>query len=165
MTQALRYNTGKPRLSLLPPSIHYRQAYWLGQSDTEYTQLSKAIKVLIEVLYEGESPTDLIFTAHISFTKYKHELASVLAMGAEKYAPWNWTKGMPFMGVFDSLMRHVDRIVYHHEVTDEESGLPHTGHIAANLLFLIHYIEHIETYREYDDRPILKGGKVWTPDD
>lgn len=74
--------------------------------------------------------------------------AAVFAYGAEKYLPWNWARGMPWSVVLASLKRHAVAVL-ENELNDEESGLPHLGHVAANVIMLLHYIRF---YREGDDR-------------
>lgn len=75
--------------------------------------------------------------------------ARVLEFGANKYAPWNWAKGMPWSVVIGCLKRHLAAIE-RGEDFDPETGLRHTGHIGANLIFLEHYMNE---FPELDDRP------------
>ena len=76
------------------------------------------------------------------------ELA-VWAYGAKKYAPWNWTKGMPWSIPFACAMRHLTAWQMGEEL-DAESGLPHLAHAMCNLRMLTLYASR---YREGDDRP------------
>ena len=62
-------------------------------------------------------------------------LVRVLEFGAQKYARDNWKKGMPVNEIAESLLRHLFALMSGEE-TDPESGLPHTGHIQANAMFL-----------------------------
>ena len=85
------------------------------------------------------------------------ELAKVLTMGAQKYAPYNWMKGLPFMEVIDSLERHVNAFK-RGENMDKESGLHHMAHVMCNAMFLIEYIEAGK--ENFDDRPNKPDNKV-----
>lgn len=75
--------------------------------------------------------------------------ADVFAYGANKYAAWNWTKGMPWSKVIGCLKRHLAAIESGEDI-DPESGLPHIGHLMCNALMLEHYREN---YKTGDDRP------------
>lgn len=63
------------------------------------------------------------------------ELVKVLEYGIIKYAIDDWKKGMPTTEVSDSLLRHLTSYLQG-EDNDKESGLPHTGHILCNAMFL-----------------------------
>lgn len=63
------------------------------------------------------------------------QCARVMEFGANKSARDNWKKGMPISKILDSLLRHIGQLQAG-EWFDQESGLPHIGHIQANALFL-----------------------------
>jgi hypothetical protein len=73
--------------------------------------------------------------------------AQVFEYGAQKYASWNWAKGMPWSAVVGCLMRHLSAI-QRGEDLDPESGLPHVGHLMCNALMLATFRE---TYPEGND--------------
>lgn len=75
-------------------------------------------------------------------------LVRVLMYGAEKYAPNNWKKGLPITEICDSLMRHLKSFM-EGEDNDEESKLPHIGHMMANLMFMSYVMEK---KKELDNR-------------
>jgi Domain of unknown function (DUF5664) len=77
------------------------------------------------------------------------DCAEVFDYGRQKYAEWNWLKGMPWSEVINSCARHLLSMI-EGEPTDAESGLPHAGHAMCNLVMLLQYAE---TYPEGDDRP------------
>lgn len=71
---------------------------------------------------------------------FSEDLAKVLTMGAQKYGPENWKfidNAIP--RYYDALMRHLEAWRQNEEI-DEESGLPHLAHAAANIMFL-HYLD------------------------
>lgn len=55
-----------------------------------------------------------------------------------KYPKNNWKLGMPYTKVLASLKRHIAQFT-EGETIDEESGLPHTWHMACNIAMLIEY--------------------------
>lgn len=59
----------------------------------------------------------------------------VLMFGAEKYASWNWTKGLSYSSIIDSMQRHINQFMDGEDI-DKESKLHHIGHILCNALFL-----------------------------
>lgn len=70
--------------------------------------------------------------------EFTEGLAKVLTMGAEKYGKDNWRQGLKTRDIIDSLERHILEIKKGVDL-DEESGLPHWAHAAANLMFLAHF--------------------------
>lgn len=65
-------------------------------------------------------------------------LAKVLAEGADKYGPFNYQKGIPASRILASLHRH---LMMYQQCCDDED---HLGHLAANVMFLIHVHECCE---------------------
>lgn len=61
-------------------------------------------------------------------------MIQVLEFGANKYSPDNWKKGMPREQILNSAMRHLTAIMDGEEI-DQESGLPHIGHLMCNGMF------------------------------
>lgn len=76
--------------------------------------------------------------------------ARVMEYGAEKYAPYNWAKGMDWSECMDCLLRHLFKWWYCREQNDPETGEHHLDHAMCNLLFLLHYQR---TFTEGDNRP------------
>lgn len=80
-------------------------------------------------------------------------LAKVYTMGAAKYSPRNWEKGMDWSKCYAAAQRHLQDY-WKGEDLDPESGLPHLAHAAWNCVALLeYYIREIGT----DDRPYPKG--------
>ncbi len=76
--------------------------------------------------------------------------AQVFMYGRDnKYAAWNWAKGMDWLVPYDCMMRHME--AWHRgEDLDDESGLPHLGHAMCNLIMMTFYAKF---YPEGDNRP------------
>jgi len=79
-------------------------------------------------------------------------MVRVLEYGAKKYAPDNWKKGLPVKEICDSLLRHTFAFLDGQD-NDEESGLPHIGHMQCNLLFLAYVMKNKS--ESFDDRTVL----------
>ena len=77
--------------------------------------------------------------------------ARVWSYGKEKYAAYNWAKGMAWSVPFACLMRHMAAWQMGEE-NDVESGLPHLAHAMCNLRMLTLYSDN---YKEGDDRPVI----------
>lgn len=84
----------------------------------------------------------------IPFSTLEDE-ARVWMYGQEKYAAFNWMKGMDWSIPFACMMRHMSAWQSGEEC-DKESGLPHLAHAMCNLRMLTLYSK---TYLEGDDRP------------
>ena len=83
-------------------------------------------------------------------------VVDVFTFGASKYNDRNWELGMPWMAVVASLKRHLSAWE-HGELSDSESGLLHTAHLAWNALALLTYeLRNIGT----DDRPRFWEAKL-----
>lgn len=85
-----------------------------------------------------------------SFTGAMTEVIKVWQHGEEKYAKFNWMKGMPWSEVVNSAARHI-MAVHIGEYFDKESLLPHPAHLACNATMLVHYTLH---YPEGNDLPV-----------
>jgi len=62
-------------------------------------------------------------------------MVQVLMFGANKYSAWNWTKGLSYTEICESLLRHTHAFM-EGEDDDPESKLQHVGHILCNGMFL-----------------------------
>lgn len=78
-------------------------------------------------------------------------LANLYAVGAKKYAPRDWEKGMAWCRIFGSLMRHA-WAWFRGQTIDAETGTHHMIAVAWNAFAIYTY----ETRRVgEDDRPKL----------
>lgn len=138
-----RYNTGKAPVELIPLRIIASSAQRAGGN-------AAVAQALLSVgLYQERGELAHLYDAIGVLGATWAECAAVLDYGRQKYAAWNWAKGMPWSVCFGCIGRHALDILSGEEA-DLESGLPHRGHILCNLVFLIHYAQH---YPEGDDRP------------
>lgn len=80
--------------------------------------------------------------------KANKEYAKVWTVGADKYEPRNWEKGMPWTEVIASAMRHLEAIRLGEDI-DPEDGLLHAAHLMCNAAMLA---EFYFTHPEFDDR-------------
>lgn len=76
------------------------------------------------------------------------QLALVLTFGAQKYAAWNWTKGLAFSRLIGAALRHIFAFMRGEDL-DPESGLPHLAHAQCCLMFLLSMTQR---HPELDDR-------------
>ena len=67
-------------------------------------------------------------------------MVEVLEFGALKYAPNDWKRGLPVTEICESMLRHIHAILAGEDL-DPESGLPHSGHILCNGMFLSHMMD------------------------
>ena len=76
-------------------------------------------------------------------------MVEVLMFGAQKYSAWNWSKGLKWAEICESLQRHMNSFL-EGEDNDPESKLHHVGHILCNAMFL----SFMFLFRkDLDDRP------------
>lgn len=83
----------------------------------------------------GKLPLDLVAVGYVEGT------AAVLSFGSEKYAPYNWAKGMKWSRVYAALLRHL-YAWWKGERVDPETGISHLYHASCCLLFLSEYEAH-----------------------
>lgn len=90
----------------------------------------------------GKSPCELLSPVAMLAT------ADVLAVGAKKYAPNNWRKGLAWSRVIGAILRHLFAFMRGEDL-DAETGLPHIDHLACEVMFLQ---EFYRTRKDLDDR-------------
>lgn len=77
----------------------------------------------------GKTRLDLVDAHWIEAT------GRVLGFGAEKYDPWNWTRGIAYTRLLGSALRHLFAFARREDL-DPESGLPHLAHASCCLMML-----------------------------
>lgn len=131
---------------LMVGAIEYykKVAPYITKSNTEdMVQLSKEIPKQGNKDDSGKIRFDLFPAAALE------EVGKVLTYGANHYEDRNWETGIKFGRIFGAAMRHC-WAWWRGEELDLESGCHHLAHAAAELLFLLTYINR-EMW-ELDDR-------------
>lgn len=155
----LRYNAGKPTYSyLLDFSVH--AASNLLSLQPRATLVFNSLHALFKQDEFAVSTLNIAYYALYDLVEEEHRRGSVgfialadgvqrvCEMGAEKYAPRNWQKGLSVRSCFDSAMRHLLYINNGVDV-DAESKEHHAYHIAWNILAADWMIRNKS---EFDDR-------------
>lgn len=147
-----RYNDGKPDFSLIPldiiaDSLHRsrpsiggdgRVTFALGESLLRLGRFQRTGSVI-------QLDSAIFYANH-----HWYDTARVFEYGKQKYAAWNWAKGMAWSIPLACAARHAIKVLYLNEEIDNESGLHHGGHYLANLVMLRTFID---TYPEGNDLP------------
>ena len=79
----------------------------------------------------------------------QRRISEIMTFGAQKYAAWNWAKGLEQSRLYGALQRHLTAW-YMGEELDPETGKPHLWHAGCCMMFLI---ETAELRPDLDDRP------------
>lgn len=77
----------------------------------------------------------------VPFQEITESYVRVAEFGANKYAPWNWSKGIARVQLCCSLLRHVFAYI-RGQNNDPDSGLCHADHILWNAAALVHNVHH-----------------------
>lgn len=149
-----RYNTGKMRVDLIP--IWIISAYEDQQFEGVITpELDEALAILRQLGAWQARVSGAVDVLTVMEDPWSGA-AAVFEYGEKKYTDWNWAKGMPWSVPAACAVRHLLAIL-RGELNDPESGLPHIGHVASNLIMLAHFEEY---YQEGDDRPNIFRAKA-----
>lgn len=132
---AARYNSGKPRVDLLPLYMVVDTVN-CDELSKEQWDVFNALGAI--ALFQRTGKEEHIDDALGYLSKYWIECANVFGYGAQKYAPWNWVKGMAWSVPIGCIGRH-SIAVLSGELNDPESTLPHVGHIMCNVVMLKAY--------------------------
>ncbi len=136
-----RFNDGKPDYSLIPLVM-------IGQHYLSIGRHHWATLALIELGHWQTRDATLLNVLDTIGTEAWPECARVFDYGRNKYAAWNWAKGMPWSVPLACAARHLIAILDGEDI-DQESKLPHRGHVVCNLVMLMQFQI---TYLEGDDR-------------
>jgi len=144
-----RYNAGKTPLELIPvwimaEAMGNRESDNIGVPEIE----ANAVMRGLGRWQRGSGPATAIL-GMFDDTIWE-DCARVFEYGKRKYAEWNWAKGMAWSIPTACAMRHI-LAISRGELNDPESGLPHRGHVACNIVMLAQYEV---TFKQGDDRPL-----------
>lgn len=139
-----RFNDGKPDLALIPLMM-------LANSTANKKQPKLATGALYSIgaFQATQSSSELWQALAMLGHDGWEECARVFSYGREKYAAWNWAKGMAWSVPLACAARHLLAMIKGEEI-DPESGLPHRGHVFCNVVMLLQYQD---TYPEGNDLP------------
>lgn len=146
-----RFNAGKVPVELIPIDILVADvAARLPDSFARSRGPQEALRVLDCLGSFQVGDVDASHALLAMDADWPVDCARVFEYGARKYAAWNWAKGMAWSVPMACAVRHLLAILRGEEL-DKESGLPHRGHVACNLVMLAQFER---TYPEGDDRPV-----------
>lgn len=77
-------------------------------------------------------------------------MIQVLTFGKNKYAAWNWAKGLNKREILESMMRHLTLLMDGQDY-DDESKLHHIGHIMCNAMFYSYFLVFPEKEKKIDE--------------
>jgi hypothetical protein len=92
----------------------------------------------------------LMYNEMINFDEAMQRVINVWVLGEQKYARFNWMKGMAWSEVVNSAQRHIIAMYNGHSF-DAESKEHHAAHLICNAMMLVHYVVH---YPDGNDLPI-----------
>lgn len=150
-----RFNGEKPDLSLIPAGILARYARFSADLVRMAGTAIDWATVLTCLggfqMRQSDDAESLMFALAEMDNDGKlwADCARVFSYGKEKYSPWNWARGQAWSIPIGSALRHVVWGPLQGELIDPESGLPHRGHIACNIVMLLWFAEE---YAQGDDR-------------
>lgn len=144
-----RFNAGKPDLSLIPLDLFAKGLFSKCDKDSPQHRAVRALELLghFQRTHNVDYLYDLLDVLGLDGWE---ECAHVFDYGRRKYAAWNWAKGMPWSVPLACAARHLLWMVTSPTAPDNESRLPHRGHVFCNVVMLLQYAK---TYTEGDDLP------------
>ena len=145
-----RFNADKPDFSLVPLHILSHTMISASDGDQDVVTAGEVIGLLGDYQERSDEGVGPLFKAMALLTYAGwEECARVFMYGKDKYAAWNWAKGMAWSVPLACAVRHLLAMA-DGEMVDPESGLPHRGHVFCNLVMLITYAD---SFREGNNLP------------
>lgn len=141
-----RFNANKPDLSLIPAGILAKSlsmsAPWVPGSKVDWPTVLHHLGTF--QMRPGANPATALYMALLEMDvdgRLWADCARVFEYGKIKYAAWNWAKGMQWSIPLACALRHIIFGTTAGEEIDPESGLPHRGHIACNIVMLLWFLD------------------------
>lgn len=154
-----RFNSEKPDLSLIPAGLLADYLRRQRQQPPRPAGVPVDWTTVLDLLHGFQMRTldaaDALFSALLAMDNDGQlwaDCARVFSYGKAKYAAWNWARGQAWSIPLACAMRHIVFGELWYESIDPESGLPHRGHVACNIVMLLWFMGY---YPEGDDRPLL----------
>lgn len=138
-----RYNSGKPDLSLIPAWIVADVALRAREQQTIAAEPDYRAWQALYGLAEWQQGRRELLDVLTRLDRPLRTAARVFTYGAKKYAAWNWIKGMKWSVPLACAQRHALAMMDGEEL-DPESGEPHEGHLACNIIMLMQFEETFE---------------------
>jgi hypothetical protein len=107
----------------------------MGQHPDAYTLLKWSMAYLVQEFNDVRAAFE--------------EVIGVWEYGQQKYAAFNWMKGISWNATIGCYMRHIWDL-YEGETIDHESGRHHGAHLVCNAMMLAHYVDY---YKQGNDLP------------
>lgn len=151
MSEGIKYNQGKPRLSYIHPALWHESVIAHFTNEPEIIESDNFVN---QVFYYRKTPdvTTLVFKP--SHDIYREAMPG-LEFGARKYNPYNYMLGLVYSELVDAFRRHLTRLMQGEE-TDPESGLNHRVHAYCNLIM---FSGMVLSSTGTDDRPHLPSNE------
>jgi hypothetical protein len=134
ITSNERFNDGKLPMDFIPSQYWHYQ--WKGIKGCP-----QHVMLALNAFESGNLDALKEWFTHDAPPNWMNDAARVFEYGAKKYAAWNWAKGMDWSVPIGCILRHTQKIIDGEEL-DEESGMPHTGHITCNMIMLDWFADH-----------------------
>lgn len=136
----MKFDGDKVRYDLVDPHFVIKLEYLSSATTTSIVSNTQRMLHAIRNWQTKPKDFDYLILELLSFYDCDaHELekdcAEVLTFGARKYKPNNWRKCSDTGRYLAAAIRHGKAILQGEDI-DDESGLPHKAHLAANVMFL-----------------------------
>jgi hypothetical protein len=141
-----RMNGGKLPVELIPVRAHW--LYWNSRITEPSAAEKRALDCLLHLaVWQETQNIGSLEDAMLSLDEPMRDAALVFDYGRRKYAAWNWAKGMQWSVALACAIRHLTAILKG-TPNDDESFLPHEGHVACNIVMLQTFVR---SYPEGND--------------